>query len=60
MRSHAGFVAALPSLPRPVPLTVRLVGVNEAEGHQMLRAEGITAVTSMAEAARAVVEEAAQ
>ena len=53
-----GIVAALPSLPRPVPLTVRLVGVNEAEGHRILRAAGITAVTSMADAARAVVEAA--
>jgi succinyl-CoA synthetase beta subunit len=41
-----------------VPLTVRLVGVNEAEGHRILRAAGITAVTSMADAARAVVEAA--
>ncbi|MAG35217.1 MAG: ADP-forming succinate--CoA ligase subunit beta [Dehalococcoidia bacterium] len=53
-----GIVAALPSLPRQVPLVVRLVGVNEAEGHQILREEGITAVTSMADAARAVVEAA--
>ena len=58
MRSRAESWRRSPACRRPAPLTVRLVGVNEAEGHQILRAEGITAVTSMADAARAVVEAA--
>lgn len=53
-----GILAALPSLQREVPLVVRLVGVNEAEGHALLREAGITTVTSMDDAARAVVEAA--
>ena len=50
-----GIVAALPTLPRQVPMVVRLVGMNETSGHDILRAAGMTAVTSMAEAARAAV-----
>jgi len=38
-----------------VPLVVRLVGTNEEEGTEMLRAAGIAAFTSMREAAQAAV-----
>lgn len=41
----------------PVPLVVRLVGTNEAEGVALLRAAGIEAYRDMAEAARRTVEE---
>jgi len=39
----------------PVPLVVRLVGTNEAEGVRLLQAEGIQAFSSMDEAAQRVV-----
>jgi len=39
-----------------VPLVVRLVGTNEGEGTEMLRAAGIGAFSSMREAAQAAVE----
>jgi succinyl-CoA synthetase beta subunit len=39
----------------PVPLVVRLVGTREEEGTAMLRQEGISAFTSMREAAERVV-----
>jgi succinyl-CoA synthetase beta subunit len=40
---------------RDVPLVVRLVGTNEAEGHALLRAAGIDAFRSMQQAAERVV-----
>ncbi len=40
----------------PMPLVVRLVGTNEAQGVEILRREGITAYRSMDEAAARVVE----
>lgn len=39
-----------------VPLVVRLVGTNEAEGVKLLQAEGISAYREMADAARRAVE----
>ncbi len=39
----------------PVPLVVRLVGTNEAEGVELLKQEGIEAYSSMEEAAAKVV-----
>jgi succinyl-CoA synthetase beta subunit len=55
-----GLVAALEERkaqgePVEVPLVVRLVGTNEAEGRQILAGAGLTAVTGMDEAARAAV-----
>lgn len=39
----------------PVPMVIRLVGTNEAEGVEILRENGLSAYRSMDEAARAVV-----
>jgi len=50
-----GIVSAVKEVGMPVPLVVRLAGVNEAEGRQILQDAGTTAVTSMAQAAREVV-----
>jgi succinyl-CoA synthetase beta subunit len=50
-----GIVTATREVGLPVPLVVRLTGVNEQEGREILRAAGITAETKMAEAAKAVV-----
>lgn len=50
-----GLLAALPELPRQVPLVVRLVGTNEEEGRRILSQAGITAVREMSEAAKQVV-----
>ncbi|MBX6771953.1 MAG: ADP-forming succinate--CoA ligase subunit beta [Chloroflexi bacterium] len=56
-----GIVTALQSLGegmRRVPIIVRLVGVNEAEGRAILQAARITALSSMTEAAQAAVDAA--
>ncbi len=53
-----GIVGALQSLgevARRVPIVVRLAGVNEAEGREILRAAHLIAVSSMSEAAKAAV-----
>ena len=50
-----GIVAAREAVKVTVPMVVRLVGTNEAEGRQILKEAGLVAVTSMDEAARAVV-----
>jgi succinyl-CoA synthetase beta subunit len=53
-----GIVSALGSLgdiAKRVPIVVRLAGVNEAEGREILRSANLVAVTSMPEAAKAVV-----
>lgn len=42
----------------PVPLVVRLVGTNDAEGRKLLEQAGIHAYTDMGEAARAAVKAA--
>ncbi len=50
-----GIVAARSQLEADVPIVVRLVGTNQEEGHRILRDAGLTAVTSMTEAAQSVV-----
>ncbi|HVC32128.1 MAG TPA: ADP-forming succinate--CoA ligase subunit beta [Chloroflexota bacterium] len=54
-----GIVTALGSLgdvAKRAPIVIRLAGVNEEQGREILRSAGLAAYTSMAEAARAVVE----
>jgi succinyl-CoA synthetase beta subunit len=53
-----GLLDALATVEVRVPLVVRLVGTNQAEGRAMLAAAGVTAVNTMQEAARRVVEAA--
>lgn len=50
-----GILAALQSIDVRVPMVIRLVGTNQAEGRQILADAGITALDTMAEAAHAVV-----
>lgn len=50
-----GIIAALEQVQVDVPIVVRLVGTNEQEGRRILRQAGLTAVTSVTEAARAVI-----
>jgi succinyl-CoA synthetase beta subunit len=50
-----GIVAAAKQVGLPVPLVVRLAGVNEAEGREILREAGFTAASQMADAAKEVV-----
>ena len=53
-----GIVAALEGLPRSVPLEIRLVGTNQAEGLEILRAAGLSAHRDMLSAVRAAVARA--
>jgi succinyl-CoA synthetase beta subunit len=50
-----GIVAARAQLGTSVPIVVRLVGVNEAEGRRILQGAGLAAYTAMDDAAMAVV-----
>lgn len=50
-----GIVAATAVLGIQVPIVVRLVGVNEVEGREILKEAGMQAFTSMDDAAKAVV-----
>ncbi len=50
-----GIVEAAHRIGLPVPLVVRLVGVNEVEGREILRQAGYQAFTAMDDAAKAVV-----
>ncbi len=50
-----GILEALQTLPRQVPMVVRLVGTNEEEGRRILQQANLVAVSSMEEAARQVV-----
>jgi succinyl-CoA synthetase beta subunit len=50
-----GIVSATGVIGMPVPIVVRLVGVNEVEGREILKDAGMMAFTSMDDAARAVV-----
>src|SRR5581483_8965733 len=54
-RGIVGALDALGDVARRVPIVVRLAGVNEAEGRAILRSAHIVAVSSMPEAAKAVV-----
>lgn len=50
-----GIISAMRTIGMTAPLVVRLVGVNEVEGREILKEAGMPAFTSMDEAARAVV-----
>ncbi|MBI4505889.1 MAG: ADP-forming succinate--CoA ligase subunit beta [Chloroflexi bacterium] len=51
-----GIVAALPTLPRPVPIVVRLVGTNQQEGRRILEQANLISAEAPEEAAQAAVE----
>ena len=53
-----GVLEARAGMPRAVPLVVRLMGTNEAEGLRLLGDAGVKAERSMDAAARLVVEAA--
>jgi succinyl-CoA synthetase beta subunit len=50
-----GVVTALEQVEVGVPIVVRLVGTNEDEGRRTLQRAGLTAATSVTEAAKAVI-----
>jgi succinyl-CoA synthetase beta subunit len=50
-----GILAALERIEVAVPMIIRLVGTNQDEGRQILADAGLTALDTMAEAARAAV-----
>jgi succinyl-CoA synthetase beta subunit len=50
-----GIISAMNTIGVTVPLVVRLVGVNEVEGREILKEAGLMAFTAMDEAAEAVV-----
>ncbi len=50
-----GIIEASRTLPRQVPLVVRMTGTREEEGRELLRQAGITPVKQATEAARIVV-----
>ena len=50
-----GIVSALPSLSRQVPMVVRLVGTNQAEGRAILQEAGLVAADTMQAASQEVV-----
>jgi succinyl-CoA synthetase beta subunit len=53
-----GILMAREKLGIPVPLVIRLIGTNEAEGRQILSAAGIEAYDDLTEAVKAVVARA--
>ncbi|MBI2942389.1 MAG: ADP-forming succinate--CoA ligase subunit beta [Chloroflexi bacterium] len=53
-----GIVTALQEMPTGVPFVVRLVGVNEAEGREILSQANLITATTMREAAEKVVDAA--
>ncbi len=55
-----GILAALESVKTRVPMVVRLVGTNEAEGRQLLAGAKMETAATLSEAARKAVELAAQ
>lgn len=50
-----GIIEASRTLPRRVPLVVRMTGTREEEGRELLRGAGITPVKQATEAARTIV-----
>ena len=50
-----GIIAAMQEQPRSVPMVVRLVGTNEAEGRQILAEANLMTATSLADAAQKAV-----
>jgi len=55
-----GILAALETVKSPVPMVVRLVGTNEAEGRRLLAGAKMVTAATLSEAARKAVELAAQ
>jgi succinyl-CoA synthetase beta subunit len=53
-----GILAALGEVKTNVPMVVRLVGTNEAEGHRLLADASMTTATSLADAAQKAVKAA--
>jgi succinyl-CoA synthetase beta subunit len=53
-----GILMAREKLGIPVPLVIRLIGTNEAEGRRILSAAGIEAYDDLTEAVKAVVARA--
>ncbi|MBI2953102.1 MAG: ADP-forming succinate--CoA ligase subunit beta [Chloroflexi bacterium] len=53
-----GIIAALREVPCALPIVVRLVGTNEAEGRALLAQAGLASTTSMVDAAKMVIEKA--
>ena len=51
-----GIISALKSIEKRKPMIIRLIGTNEEEGRAILQSEGIIALSSMEEAAKAAVE----
>ncbi len=54
-----GILAALETVKSPVPMVVRLVGTNEAEGRRLLAGAKMVTAATLSEAARKAVELAA-
>jgi len=54
-----GILAALETVKSPVPMVVRLVGTNEAEGRRLLAGAKMVTAATLSEAARTAVELAA-
>jgi len=55
-----GLLTALDRLGTKTPIVIRLTGTNEAEARQMLESRGMTALSDMDEAVRAVIARAAE
>jgi len=53
-----GIVSALKSIEKRKPIVIRLIGTNDAEGRAILENEGLLALSSMEEAAKAAVDAA--
>ena len=55
-----GLLAALDRIGTKLPIVIRLTGTNEKEAREMLSARGMTALSDMDEAVRAVIARAAE
>jgi succinyl-CoA synthetase beta subunit len=55
-----GILMARGELSIPVPLVIRLIGTNEAEGRALLSGAGIAAFDDLTEAVKAVVARSAE
>ncbi|MBC7545542.1 MAG: ADP-forming succinate--CoA ligase subunit beta [Candidatus Sericytochromatia bacterium] len=55
-----GLVTALKQAPTTLPLVIRLTGTNEAEGREILKEAGLTAVSSMVDAVKEAIRSAGE
>jgi len=55
-----GLIAALDRMKVKIPIVIRLTGTNEKEARDLLGARGMTALSDMDEAVRAVIARAAE